>query len=225
MQMKNEFDVGAVDAKDNILYVSPVEACRLAKSDMRGLSEEEAARRLAYYGKNELEQKKQKSLWKKLLANFTSLMALLLWGGGAMAILSGAPELGISIFCVNLINGFFSFFQEFKAEKATDALQKMLPAYARVIRGGQEMKILASEIVPGDIMLLEEGDRISADARILQSNDFRADQSTLTGESNPIRKSGRPLNSSAAIWKRKTWFFPALPLRQVPAGRWWLRPA
>ena len=109
--MKNEFDVGAVDAKDNILYVSPVEACRLAKSDMRGLSEEEAARRLAYYGKNELEQKKQKSLWKKLLANFTSLMALLLWGGGAMAILSGAPELGISIFCVNLINGFFSFFQ------------------------------------------------------------------------------------------------------------------
>ncbi len=207
MQMKNEFDVGAVDAKDNILYVSPVEACRLAKSDMRGLSEEEAARRLAYYGKNELEQKKQKSLWKKLLANFTSLMALLLWGGGAMAILSGAPELGISIFCVNLINGFFSFFQEFKAEKATDALQKMLPAYARVIRGGQEMKILASEIVPGDIMLLEEGDRISADARILQSNDFRADQSTLTGESNPIRKSGEALQQQCSYLEAENMVF------------------
>ena len=63
---------------------------------------------------------------KKLISNFTSLMALLLWGGGLLAILSGTVELGISIFCVNLINGFFSFFQEFKAEKATSALQKMI---------------------------------------------------------------------------------------------------
>ena len=115
--------------------------------------------------------------------------------------------LGISIFCVNLINGFFSFFQEFKAEKATDALQKMLPAYARVIRGGQEMKILASEIVPGDIMLLEEGDRISADARILQSNDFRADQSTLTGESNPIRKSGEALQQQCSYLEAENMVF------------------
>ena len=135
---------------------------------------------------------------KKLLANFTSLMALLLWGGGLMAILSGALELGIAIFCVNLINGLFSFFQEFKAERATDALQKMLPSYARVVRDGEERKILATELVPGDIMVLEEGDRISADARILQSNDFKADQSTLTGESNPIRKNGDALQPGCA---------------------------
>ena len=178
------------DIKKQILYAAPVEACRLMKSDMRGLSREEAEKRLKQYGKNELEQKKQDSMIKKLLANFTSLMALLLWGGGLMAVISGALELGISIFCVNLINGLFSFFQEFKAEKATNALQKMLPANARVVRDGEETRIPAAEIVPGDIMILEEGDRISADARILRSSDFRADQSTLTGESNPIRKTG-----------------------------------
>ena len=80
-------------------------------------------------------------------------MALLLWGGGLLAILSGTVELGISIFCVNLINGFFSFFQEFKAEKATSALQKMMPSYARVVRDGKEVKIFAEDIVPGDIMI------------------------------------------------------------------------
>lgn len=138
---KNNMDPGGGDVKEKILSSSPSEACRLMNSNIHGLSQEEADRRLAQYGKNELAQKKESSLVKKLLANFTSLMALLLWGGGIMAILSGALELGISIFCVNLINGFFSFFQEFKAEKATAALQKMLPAYARVVRGGEEKKI------------------------------------------------------------------------------------
>lgn len=176
------------DVKTKILRVSPVEACRLMDSQMRGLSAEEAQKRLEQYGKNELAQAKQESLFKKLLRNFTSLMALLLWAGGIMAIVSGALELGISIFCVNLINGFFSFFQEFKAEKATNALQKMLSVNARVVRDGEEVRIPATDIVPGDVMVLEAGDRINADARILSCSDFSADQSTLTGESNPIRK-------------------------------------
>ena len=119
---------GTAELKEKILYANPGEACRLMGSNMRGLTDEEAQKRLGEYGKNELPQKKQASMLQKLLANFTSLMALLLWAGGVMAILSGAPELGISIFCVNLINGLFSFFQEFKAEKATNALQKMLPS-------------------------------------------------------------------------------------------------
>ncbi len=195
------------DVREKIPYASPPEACRLLDSNMRGLSQAEAEKRLEQYGKNELPQKKQVSMLQKLLANFTSLMALLLWGGGIMAIISGALELGIAIFCVNLINGLFSFFQEFKAEKATNALQKMLPSYARVIRDGREKKILATDIVPGDIMILEEGDRISADARILQSNDFRADQSTLTGESNPIRKSGDALQKECAYLESENMIF------------------
>lgn len=193
MENEHREDTGTQDVKTKILRVGAVEACRLMDSDMRGLTAEEAQKRLEQYGKNELAQQKKESLAKKLFKNFTSLMALLLWAGGIMAIVSGALELGISIFCVNLINGFFSFFQEFKAEKATDALQKMLSVNARVVRDGEEIRIPASDIVPGDIMVLEAGDRINADARILNSNDFCADQSTLTGESNPIRKSADPM--------------------------------
>lgn len=204
---KESTDIEASDLKEKILYVGITEACRMMGSDIRGLSEQEAQKRLAQYGENELAQKKKDSMLKKFFANFTSLMALLLWAGGIMAIASGALELGISIFCVNLINGLFSFFQEFKAEKATNALQKMLPSYARVVRDGKEQKILASQIVPGDIMILEEGDKISADARILQSNDFRADQSTLTGESNPIRKNGEALQKECSYLEAENMVF------------------
>lgn len=193
--------------KQNIPYASATEAYKMLNSSAHGLSQEEAEKRLTEYGKNQIAQKKQTSLLKKLLANFTSLMAILLWAGGIMAIASGAPELGIAIFCVNLINGLFSFFQEFKAEKATSALQKMLPSYVRVVRGGEEVKILAADVVPGDVMILEEGDKISADARILQSNDFKADQSTLTGESNPIRKSGEALRKECTYLEAENMVF------------------
>lgn len=172
-----------------IINRTPVEAYKMMKTSMEGLSTQEARKRLDLYGKNRINKKKQTSMFKKLLANFSSLMALLLWGSGLLAIFSGIVELGISIFCVNIINGLFSFFQEFKAEKATNALQRMIPSYARVIRDSQEIKVLAEEIVPGDIMILEEGDRVCGDARILRCSNFQVDQSTLTGESNPIRKS------------------------------------
>ena len=190
-----------------IMYVTPVEAYTLMESSMDGLSEEQVSHRLKKYGKNEISKKKQSSMFKKLISNFTSLMALLLWGGGLLAILSGTVELGISIFCVNLINGFFSFFQEFKAEKATSALQKMMPSYARVVRDGKEVKIFAEDIVPGDIMILEEGDRICGDARILRCSDFQVDQSTLTGESNPIRKNYEALQEKVSYLEAENMIF------------------
>jgi trk system potassium uptake protein TrkA len=89
---------------------------------------------------------------------------------------------------VNIINGAFSFWQEFKAEKATEALRKLLPSYARALRDGEVQRILAEELVPGDVILLEEGDRISADARLIEENELRVDQSTLSGESHAVRK-------------------------------------
>ena len=82
----------------------------------------------------------------------------------------------------------FSFWQEYKAEKATDALRELIPAYARVYRDGEEERILAEDLVPGDVMLLSEGDRISADARLVAEAELRVDQSTLSGESHPVRK-------------------------------------
>ena len=95
-----------------IMYLTPVEAYTLMNSSMEGLSEVQVKERIEKYGKNEIASKKETPMIKKLFSNFTSLMALLLWGSGLLAILSGTIELGISIFCVNLINGFFSFFQE-----------------------------------------------------------------------------------------------------------------
>ena len=94
-------------------------------------------------------------------------MAILLWIGGIMAYFADMLQLAIAIWLVNIINGVFSFWQEHRAGKATEALRSMLPSYARVIRSGKEQKILAEDLVIGDIMLLEEGDRISADARLI----------------------------------------------------------
>ena len=153
-----------------------------------GLSHEQAQERLAHYGKNAI-SKIQKKRFTALAANFTHLMALLLWAGGLIAFVAGLPQLGIAIWLVNLINGFFSYMQERRAEKATLALASMLPAYSRVLRDGHELRVLAEELVPGDIILLEEGDRVSADGRLVRDSDLRIDQSALTGESRPVRKS------------------------------------
>ncbi len=153
-----------------------------------GLSDQEAAVRLKEYGKNLLKEKKGTPLILKFLSNFTHLMAILLWGAGLVALIAQIPELAIAIWMVNIINGAFSFWQEFRAGKATEALKKMLPDHVRVLRGSQEQQLLAEELVPGDVILLSEGDRISADARLVNDNDLRVNQSTLTGEYHPIHK-------------------------------------
>lgn len=153
-----------------------------------GLSNEEVAKRLEQYGKNVIREIKGKPLIVKFLSNFTHLMAILLWVGGFVGFIAKMPELGVAIWLVNVINGVFSFMQEFRAEKATEALKKLLPSYTRVLREGQEQRVLAEELVPGDIILLAEGDKISADARLVDESDLKADQSTLTGESHAVSK-------------------------------------
>ncbi len=153
-----------------------------------GLSREEAAKRLERYGPNNIREIKGKSLLVKFLANFIHLMAVLLWIAGLVAFIARMPQLAVSIWMVNLINGAFSFWQEFKAERATEAMRRMLPSYARVFRDGAVQRVQAVELVPGDVILLSEGDRISADARLVEAAELRVDQSTLTGESLHVRK-------------------------------------
>ena len=164
------------------------------KSNPEGLSSEEAAKRLAEYGSNMLVEVKGKPLIFKFLAQFTHLMAIMLWAAGIGAFIAKMPELGIAVWSINVINGVFSFWQEFQAEKATEALQKILPAYSRVLRDGEQKRIMATEIVPGDIVFLEEGESISADARLLTSAELRVNQSTLTGESRPVNRSAEPVS-------------------------------
>ncbi len=171
------------------IHTLPVpEVFSILSSGPGGLSQDDAEKRLQRYGQNVITKVRGKSLWIKFLANFTHLMAILLWAGGAVGFLAQMPQLGIAIWMVNIINGAFSFWQEFKAEKATEALRQLLPSYARVLRNGEMARILAEELVPGDVMLVEEGDRISADARLFNENELRVDQSTLSGESHPVRK-------------------------------------
>lgn len=154
----------------------------------QGLAADEAVRRLQTVGPNRLQEAQGQPLYLRLLANFGHTMALLLWVGGLLALVAQMPQLAFAIWAVNLINGAFSFWQEYKAEKATEALRKMLPHNVRVMRGSSELLIPAEELVPGDLMLLAEGDRISADARLVEESDLRVDQSTLSGESHPVRK-------------------------------------
>jgi Ca2+-transporting ATPase len=153
-----------------------------------GLTQEAAAERLEQYGPNKLREAKGKPLYIKFLANFTHMMAIMIWVGGIMAIIAKMPQLAIAVWMVNVINGLFSFWQEFRAEKATEALKKMLPTYTRVLRDREEKRILAEELVPGDLVLLTEGEKISADCRLVEQAQLRVDQSTLTGESRPISK-------------------------------------
>lgn len=162
-----------------------------------GLTSEEARNRLERYGLNTISKEKGKSIWLRFLANFTHVMAILLWIAGIVGFIAKMPELGIAIWLVNIINGLFSFWQEFRAEKATEALKNLLPSYARVMRNGESIRILADELVPGDILLVEEGDRLSADARLFQENELRVNQSTLSGESNPVRKTCDPVQRAS----------------------------
>ena len=173
------------------------ELLRLLGTGEAGLSSREAAERLKRTGPNAIRAAAGKPLYLKLLANFTHLMALLLWTGGAMAFLGGMPQLGWAIWAVVLINAVFSFWQEYRAEKAVEALRKLLPAQATVLRDGAERQVPAEELVPGDLVRVTQGDRISADARVIEEWDLRVDQSTLSGESHPVRKTADSLPGQA----------------------------
>ncbi|MEN6478261.1 MAG: cation-transporting P-type ATPase [Anaerolineales bacterium] len=153
-----------------------------------GLSDAQVQERLARYGRNVLREVKGKPLILRFLANFTHVMALLLWAGGIVGFVAQMPQLAIAIWSVNIINGVFGFWQEYRAEKATEALRQMLPVNVRVMRSGVERSIPAEELVPGDVMILSEGDRISADGRLVEDAELTVDQSTFTGESHPVRK-------------------------------------
>jgi len=158
-----------------------------------GLTHEEAGELLQRTGKNVIREVKGKPLIFKFFSNFTHLMAIMLWIGGAVGFMARMPQLGIAIWMVNIINGLFSFWQEYRAEKATEALKKLIPSYTRVLRNGEEQRILSEDLVSGDLMLLAEGDRISADGRLVAAADLRIDQSTLTGESRALKKTSEPI--------------------------------
>ena len=182
-------DLSPITSLRRIIHTLPVaDVFRVLGSRPEGLTAAEADNALIRYGPNTIRKIGGTPLYLRFISNFTHLMAILLWAGGFVAFLAGMPELGIAVFLVNVINGIFSFWQEFRAEKASEALLRLLPRRSQVLRDGTVTEIPAGELVPGDLMILSEGDHISADARLVEDTDLRTDQSTLTGESHPVRK-------------------------------------
>lgn len=127
-------------------------------------------------------------MWRKFLVNFVHFFAIMLWIAAVLSFVAKMPELGYACIAVIIINGIFTFWQEFKAEKAIESLQKILPRKARVIRGGKETEVEAEDLVPGDLVLLEAGNNVSADARLIETREMMVNNSALTGESEPQRR-------------------------------------
>ena len=159
-----------------------------------GLPADEAARRLAFYGPNQLPKAVTLSLGLLLWQQFTHMMALLLWAAGGLAFAVDLPELGWASWLVILINALFSFWQEYRADRALSALSAMLPREVKVYRDGQLEIVRAEQIVLGDVLVVEAGDHISADARLVEAEDLQIDVSLLTGESLPVDRDALPVS-------------------------------
>ena len=154
-----------------------------------GLGSREAERRLRQYGPNEIRRSERRSRARDLARQFTHPLALLLWAAAVLAWVAGIVPVAIAIVVLIIVNAAFAFAQELQAERAVEALAAYLPPEARVLRDGREQQIPAADLVPGDVLLIEEGDRISADARLLFGA-LEIDISTLTGESVPVDRDG-----------------------------------
>jgi calcium-translocating P-type ATPase len=168
--------------------LAPADVLALLGSGPDGLAADEGLLRLHACGPNRLERIRRRPLVARFLEQFWSFFAVLLWIGGACAFLAGMPQLGWAIFGVIVVNGAFSFFQEYRAERAVEALQGMLPQHITVLRGGREARLVVTGLVPGDVVRLEEGDQIPADGQLLSAAGLRVDQSALTGEAHPVFK-------------------------------------
>lgn len=164
------------------------EALSEMKTSLSGLSPEEAGRRLEHFGANELAEKKRRSAFRMLLDQFSDFMILILIAAALISGLIGEVSDTIAIVVIVFLNAALGFSQEYKAEKAMAALKKMAAGSAMVKRGGEQSAIPASALVPGDIVVLEAGNVIPADLRIIEAAYLKVEEAALTGESIPVEK-------------------------------------
>ncbi len=150
-----------------------------------GLTSAEAAARLRSSGPNALPEPPRTPVWRQLFAQLTHFFAAMLWVAGCLAIIGGLPELGIAIFIVIVVNALFAFAQEYRAEQAAARLKSLLPLQVMVVRDGSPLLIDVEGVVPDDLVVLTDGDRVAADMVCVESHGLLVDTSTLTGESVP----------------------------------------
>ncbi len=176
-------------------------------ADKSGLSQKETSKRLKVYGLNELPDAEPVSWFKILIRQFNSLLTLILVIAALISWFIGHHTDTYVIIVVIFIDTIIGFVQELRAENAVKSLKRYLKPNAKVIRSGKRQNISASELVPGDIIILEEGDNIPADARILESKNLRVTEASLTGESVPVSKNNMILDADTALADRKNMVF------------------
>ncbi len=176
-------------------------------SRREGLSQKEAEQRLAQYGTNELTEKKKISPWLIFLEQFKNFLIIILLVAVALSAVMGEIADAIVIFVIVIFAAGLSFVQEYRAERAMEALSRMAAPTASVLRDNKEVEVPARELVPGDIVLLSTGDRIPADARVIEAFNLRADEASLTGESTPVEKTEKALAGEVSVGDRSNMVF------------------
>ena len=166
------------------------------QSGRDGLSTDEVAKRMQQYGPNQLQEKKKKPVWLLFVMQFKDVMILILMVAAIISAIVGDVKDMIVILIIIIINAIVGFVQEYRAEKAIDALKKMSAAHVRVRRNKRVEQIAATEVVPGDIVLMEAGDMVGADIRMIESHALKIEEASLTGESQAIDKSTNPIQET-----------------------------
>ncbi len=186
----------AVDRRNGAVVPDPLEPEDRLFADLRsrpdGLAGREVERRLTQHGRNEITRRGRRRWWREVVLQLTHPLALLLWAASALAWFAGSPVLTGAIVAVVLLNAVFALLQERQAERAVEALAAFLPDRIAVVRDGRRQLADVAELVPGDVIFLDEGDRVPADARLIEGR-LQIDTSALTGESVPVtREAGEP---------------------------------
>src|SRR5215471_18094475 len=180
---------------------------RLATDAGKGLDAAEAANRLQKYGPNRLPEGKKRGPFMRFLSQLNNVLVYVLLGAGFIKLMLGLwVDAGI-IFGVVLLNALLGFIQEGKAEQALDSIRNMLSAEARTLRGGEPRMIPAEELVPGDVVLLESGDKVPADLRLADAKNLRTEEAALTGESVPADKRIDAVPDKATVGDRESMVF------------------
>jgi len=185
-------------------------------SSPRGLSSDEARRRLAQFGANELPRARGRPIIFRFFQQFTDLFAVVLIVASAITFLAylvqvphdpGNLQLAVAILGVVLLNAVIGFFQEYSAEKTAEALQAMVPRATRVMRDGERVEIPAAELVPGDVVVLEAGDAVSCDSRLVEAHDLSVNNVALTGESDPVGRTTDPSHAEGELIESRNCVF------------------
>jgi len=202
-QSESAIDPSSTDRAWYALTAS--EACTAQSCEIdTGLSASDAQQRLTRYGKNVLHTAKPIRWYQVLARQFVDVLVIILLAAAAVSLLVGEIGDAITIMAIVILNGILGFVQEWKAEQAMAALQKMLSPRCTVVREGEELQIDAAALVPGDIVLLEIGDHVPGDLRLLEALNLKVDESALTGESSSVHKQAEPVCERTPLAERSS---------------------